>query len=257
MIGIDLSITPWKIIKDNTYEVAVLPWGATEPHNLHLPYLTDCIISKEIALRVVSKVAKNKAIVLPEIAMGSQNPGQTDYTFCIHYTQETQKHILSDIVQSLEKQKISKILIINGHMGNCLKPIIRDLKQTNPKTDIILVNWLDIPELPHSKYFTNKEDHAGEIETSAMMYLRPELTNLSDAGLGLHKGFSMSTLNRKIGWTPRNWKLETEDTGIGNPSLSTVDKGKSYICDVINIISELLLEFIEKRPYVIEETESN
>ena len=253
MIGIELGITPWKEIKKYKYSVAVIPWGATEPHNLHLPYLTDCILAKDIALRVVSNVAKNKAIVLPEIAMGSQNPGQTEYPFCIHYTQETQKHILSDIVVSLEKQGITKILIINGHMGNCFKPIIRDLKQTNPKTDIIVVNWLDIPELPHSKYFDNEEDHAGEIETSAMMYLHPELINLSDAGKGQSKGFSMSTLKRKIGWTPRNWKLETEDTGIGDPGLSTVDKGKSYICDVINLISELLTEFIEKRPYAVKE----
>jgi creatinine amidohydrolase len=253
MIGIQLGITPWKEIKKYKYSVAVIPRGATEPHNLHLPYLTDCILAKDIALKVVSNVAKNKAIVLPEIAMGSQNPGQTEYPFCIHYTQETQKHILSDIVVSLEKQGITKILIINGHMGNCFKPIIRDLKQTNPKTDIIVVNWLDIPELPHSKYFDNEEDHAGEIETSAMMYLHPELINLSDAGKGLSKGFSMSTLRRKIGWTPRNWKLETEDTGIGDPGLSTVDKGKSYICDVINLISELLTEFIEKRPYAVKE----
>lgn len=257
MIGLDLRITPWKKIKNNTYKVAVIPWGATEPHNLHLPYLTDCILAKEIALQAVSNVAKDQAMVLPEIAMGSQNPGQTDYPFCIHYTQETQKHILTDIVVSLEKQGIYKILIINGHMGNCFKPIIRDLKQTNSRTDIIVINYLDIPELPHSKYFMNDEDHAGEIETSVMMYLHPELVKLSDAGPGLSKGFSMETLKRKIGWTPRNWKYETTDTGIGNPGLSTIDKGKSYICDVINLVSQLLQEFIENKPYATEETKDN
>lgn len=249
MIGIELGITPWKIIKDNNYEVAVIPWGALEPHNLHLPYLTDCILAKEISLSVVSKSGLNKAIVLPEISMGSQNPGQTTYTGCIHYTQETQKHILLDIVVSLKLQGITKILIINGHMGNCFKPIIRDIKQLYPETDIIVVNYLDIPELPHSKYFENQEDHAGEIETSLMMYLKPELVNLSYCGTGENKGFSMKTLLRKVGWAPRNWIKETDDTGIGDPRLSSSEKGRAYFLDAVNLISELLSEFIKSRPY--------
>lgn len=255
MIGIDLGITPWKEIKKINPIVAVIPWGATEPHNLHLPYLTDCILAKEVALESVKKVGNGKAIVLPEIAMGSQNPGQTEYTGCIHYTQETQKHILSDIVVSLGRQKITKIVIINGHMGNCFKPIVRDLKQTYPKTDIIVVNYLDIPELPHSKYFENTEDHAGEVETSLMMYLKPSLVKLSDCGSGQSNGFKMSTLRRKIGWTPRDWSKETSDTGIGDPGLSTVDKGKLYFRDATDLISELLREFIELRPYGDDNTE--
>ena len=36
-----LSETTWKTVKNTHYEVAVLPWGAVEPHNLHLPYGTD------------------------------------------------------------------------------------------------------------------------------------------------------------------------------------------------------------------------
>ncbi len=249
MIGIELGITPWKEVKQIKPELVIIPWGATEPHNLHLPYLTDCILAKSIAIEAVRIGGLGKALVLPEIAMGSQNPGQLEYTGCIHYTQETQKHILSDMVVSLEGQDITKIIIINGHMGNCFKPIIRDLKQTHPQTDIILVDYLKIPELPHSKYFENTEDHAGEIETSLMMYLRPDLVKLSDCGPGLSKGFSMSTLRRKIGWAPRNWKYETSDTGIGDPGLSTVDKGRSYFKDVTNLIAELVREFIISRPY--------
>ena len=36
-----LGETTWKIVKDTNYEVALLPWGATEAHNFHLPYATD------------------------------------------------------------------------------------------------------------------------------------------------------------------------------------------------------------------------
>lgn len=49
-IGIDLTVSPFGKVKDEDYKLAVLPWGATEPHNQHLPYLTDCILSQEVAL---------------------------------------------------------------------------------------------------------------------------------------------------------------------------------------------------------------
>ena len=42
---IDLSVSCYGSVKDLSYDVAILPWGATEPHNYHLPYLTDCILS--------------------------------------------------------------------------------------------------------------------------------------------------------------------------------------------------------------------
>lgn len=36
--------------------LVLLPWGATEPHNLHLPYLTDCILSHDIAVEAAVKL---------------------------------------------------------------------------------------------------------------------------------------------------------------------------------------------------------
>lgn len=41
---IDLSVSCYGKVKDVKYDFVVLPWGVTEPHNLHLPYLTDCIL---------------------------------------------------------------------------------------------------------------------------------------------------------------------------------------------------------------------
>ena len=41
---IDLTVSCYGKVKDVKYDVVILPWGATEPHNLHLPYLTDCIL---------------------------------------------------------------------------------------------------------------------------------------------------------------------------------------------------------------------
>ena len=103
-IGFDLCVTPYGKVKNKHYSIAILPWGATEPHNLHLPYLTDCILSQAIAIDAIRRLQKefqHNAMVLPPVAMGAQNPGQRDLPFCLHYRFETQKAILSDIIASL------------------------------------------------------------------------------------------------------------------------------------------------------------
>ena len=47
---VDLSISCYGEVKDGRYDIVALPWGATEPHNLHLPYMTDCILSHDVAV---------------------------------------------------------------------------------------------------------------------------------------------------------------------------------------------------------------
>ena len=47
---IDLTVSCYGKVKGVKYDVVILPWGATEPHNLHLPYLTDCILPHDIAV---------------------------------------------------------------------------------------------------------------------------------------------------------------------------------------------------------------
>jgi len=245
----DLSLTNYfEVPKPGVYDdfVVVIPWGAIEPHNYHLPYLTDCILAREIALKSVSKLDENsisKAVVFPYIYAGSQNPGQTKYPFCIHFNTETQKAILKDIIFGLHKQRVRKVVILNGHMGNCFKSIVRDLEQ---EFDIIIVviDWLDIPNLPQSDYFENKEDHAGEVETSAMLYFHPELVNMENAGDGNHGDFNIDGLKNKTGWTPRDWSRISKDTGVGDPRKATQEKGEVYIEKVTDEISKLIKDLI-------------
>lgn len=245
-IGIDLSVTPYGKVKNETYEMAILPWGATEPHNMHLPYLTDCILSQQVALDAASKFyasTSKRVMVLPPVAMGAQNPGQRDLKFCIHYRYETQRAILADLVASLHHQGLRKLLIINGHGGNSFKSMIRDLAVDYPDFLIASTEWYTI--VPPNGFFEEKDDHAGELETSVMMHYCPELVNLSDAGSGSARPFALSSLNEKTAWVPRNWLKVTSDTGIGNPRKATAEKGKAYAEALVQRIVKLLQELIE------------
>ena len=62
-----LAETNWKNVKDAVYDIAVLPWGATEAHNYHLPYATDNIEATAIACEAARMARDNgaKIIVLP------------------------------------------------------------------------------------------------------------------------------------------------------------------------------------------------
>ena len=123
----DLSVSTYGVARQYNYDVVILPWGATEPHNLHLPYLTDCILSHDIAVEAAVKAFRQfgvRAMVMPPVQMGSQNPGQRDLPFCVHYRYETQRAILSDLVANLHHQGMRKMLIINGHGGNNFKNMI-------------------------------------------------------------------------------------------------------------------------------------
>lgn len=53
---VDLSVSCLGKVKGLKYDVIILPWGATEPHNLHLPYLTDCILPHDIAVEAAEMV---------------------------------------------------------------------------------------------------------------------------------------------------------------------------------------------------------
>jgi creatinine amidohydrolase len=231
---LNLEISNYGQVKNLNYDVVVLPWGATEPHNFHLPYLTDCILSREIALdaaRLVNERSGINCMVLPPVNMGSQNPGQRELPFCIHARYETQKAILTDIVASLSVQGIRKLFIINGHGGNNFKNMIRDLSLDYPDFLIATSDWYSI--VSPKGFFEEPGEHADELETSVMMYYHPELVNLAEAGKGQSKTFSVQSLNDKVAWIPRNWQKISEDTGIGNPLKSTAKKGEVYAKAVV------------------------
>ena len=248
----DLSFAAYGVVKDLKYDMVLLPWGATEPHNQHLPYLTDCILSHDVAAEASRKVFEKhgvRTMVLPPMSMGSQNPGQRDLHFCIHYSHSTQAAILADIVASLHHQGVRKLLIINGHGGNSFKDIIRDLSVTYPDFLIASSEWFKMAKA--KDFFEEPGDHADEIETSVMMHYHPEFVNLDEAGEGKGKSFSIPAMREGKVWLPRHWNLVTEDTGIGSPMKSTAEKGKRFAEACV----DAYVEFIRSFSAITDQTE--
>lgn len=240
---IDLSLSAYGVTRHLDYDVVILPWGATEPHNLHLPYLTDAILAHDVAVDAAQLAFSDhgiRAMVLPPVAMGAQNPGQRDLKFCIHYRYDTQRAILADTVASLHHQGFRKLLIINGHGGNTFKSMIRDLAVDYPDFFILSSEWFTV--LPAKEWFDAPGDHADELETSVMMHYHPELVELCEAGEGKANPFALQSLREKTAWLPRHWTQVTADTGIGNPCLATAEKGCRFAEAVARKYALLLKE---------------
>src|SRR5712692_58527 len=114
-----LNELTWKTVRDARYEVAVLPWGATEAHNLHLPYSTDNVETERIAALAARHATERGArvVVLPVVPFGV-NTGQLDIPLCVNLNPSTQALVLRDVATALAGQGVPKLVILNGHGGN-------------------------------------------------------------------------------------------------------------------------------------------
>ena len=166
-----LAETNWQTVEHTPYEVAILPWGATEAHNYHLPYSTDVVQCDEIvaAAAHIAWEQDAKVIVLPTVPFGV-NTGQLDIKLDLNLNPSTQLAVLQDLVEALAHQGIPKLLIVNGHGGNDFKQMVRELL---PRFAMFIccMDWYRIAD---QELFAAGGDHANEMETSLMQYLRPE-----------------------------------------------------------------------------------
>src|SRR3989440_1015805 len=119
----------YRQLLDYKPNVAILPWGATEAHNYHLPHGTDVIEATAVAARSAEIAHERgaKPIVLPTIPFGNDEQ-QLDQVATISISTRTAAAILRDVVRSLARQNIDRVLILNAHGGNEHKPLIRDIQ---------------------------------------------------------------------------------------------------------------------------------
>ena len=236
-----LGDATWSTVREAETAVAVLPWGATEAHNRHLPYATDTIQSEGVALRAaeIAKEAGAAITVLPAVPFGV-NTGQLDIPFCLNLNPSTQALVLRDLAGSVERAGARALVIVNGHGGNDFRQMIRELQPATPLF-LCAINWYSC--VNPAPFFDEPGDHAGELETSVMLHLAPELVRpLAEAGPGRARRFRIQGLREGWAWAPRAWTKVTDDTGVGNPSRGSAEKGARFFAAVTKQIGGFLVE---------------
>jgi creatinine amidohydrolase len=160
--------------------VVILPVGSTEAHGPHLPLGTDVIISEEMSLRAVQKLAVRgiEARLLPAIAY-SVTDFSADFPGTISINRETATALVRDVCTSLYKQGARLVVIANSHLEpEHINSINDALEQVRQETGRIVAfpdkrrrRWAETL----SDEFRRGDCHAGSYETSLVMAARPEL----------------------------------------------------------------------------------
>jgi len=237
-----LGETNWRALKDTRFDMAILPWGATEAHNYHLPYATDVYEADFLAAEAAKLAWERGArpVVLPTIPFGV-NTGQSDIYLDINLNPSTQMAILDDVITVLNRQGIKKLLIFNSHGGNDFKALVRELGLRFPDMFICVSNWFMALKRPD--YIKENGDHADEIETSLMLYLKPELVLAKQFwGAGRSKKFRIAAFSEGWVWAERKWSQISEDTGVGDPQYASREKGARFFKEVTEKLADLVFD---------------
>lgn len=231
-------------LRDKKWEVAVLPFGATEPHNLHMPYGTDNFEVEEIGARACGKAyeAGARVLLLPTMPFGiNTNHFQVPGGLAMSVKPTTLWAVVADIVDSLEREGVRKLVLLNGHGGNELKPLMRELHHRT-KVFLCLCDWFRMvaDELP--KIFSRPGEHADEMESSLGLAFFPDLMKPELADDGAPLPSRLEAINK--GWVSitRPWHLATKNTGLGDPSAASADKGRRLMNVVVERLSGFFVE---------------
>jgi creatinine amidohydrolase len=243
-------------IRGRSWQVAVLPFGATEPHNLHMPYGTDNFQVELIGRGACEHAYRRGAAVtlLPTVPFGvNTNHLQVPGALALSVTPSTLLKLLTDLVESLERQGVCKLVLLNGHGGNELKPLMRELHHRT-SVFLCLCDWYKLAADVYGEIFAQPGEHADEVETSLGLAYFAELLGQIRAGSGQVRPTRFDAINR--GWISitRPWHLATADTGIGDPAHATAEKGRRLMDVVTQRLGQFLYELAtstkdERFPY--------
>lgn len=225
-------------------DTAILPCGAIEQHGPHLPVDIDYYDAVYLAKRVASECSDPKPFVLPPVPYGVSYHHE-DFKGTLSVSNNALAAFIHDIGCNLARAGIKKLIILNGHGDNA--PTLKYAAQTINRESQIFV-CVETGETSDKDLYglidTPNDIHAGEIETSTTLALRPELVNMDKAvneTLNFGSRYLDFTSERGVPWYARTKKLS--NTGImGDPTKATTEKGVK----MWDIMTKHLVKFVEE-----------
>jgi len=245
-----LAETNYGHVKQNHYEVAVLPLGATEPHNLHLPYGTDVLEGTIVGEHICQAAHERgaKVVLLPAVPYGTET-NMRKFPLAMNLNPSTLYAVVTDLVESLVQSGIRKIVLLNSHGGNEMRPLMREL-YGKTSAHLFLCNWYHTIADKYEDIFEVPEDHAGEMETSfALAYFSELVARNEDGALAADQGQTAKTRFEALnqGWVSlaRPWHLLTTNTGSGNPHAAAAEKARQMMDLLVGRLAPFLVELSE------------
>ena len=211
---------------------AIIPVGSLEQHGAHLPVSTDSLIAEYIAKLLSEKVG---AFVLPVISYGVSFEHKP--MFNVSLRNSTLSTMLCDTCISLAENRIREIIILNGHHGNtgALQYIPQEIQSKIP-------SYVNIHILHYWQMMTPEFDHAGEVETSLVLAIAPELVHM-DRAMPNSKDLSKSrAAYNSLTNAPGSFPKITGNGVWGDPMKATASKGDKLIKEIIANLTKTIDE---------------
>jgi len=233
--------------------IALLPLGAMEQHGPHLPVSTDATIAEEMCTRGASLVPDE----IPLFVLPTQDIGKStehiQYEGTLTHTARTLLDSWMEIGESVSRAGIRKLVFFNAHGGQpqIMEIVCRELRVQFDMMTVGCSGWSFGPpavDLPGDE--RRHGIHAGQVETSMMLYLRPDLVRMEHAqnysGLLAEVEKKFKRL-RIIGSTYMGWQSQDLHPGgcSGDATLATTELGKLYVDHYTSSLAEMLQEVAE------------
>jgi creatinine amidohydrolase len=213
--------------------VVLMVTGALEAHGKHLPLSTDAILPTYLAGKVAEKT---KALVLPTIPFGD-SWDFNNFEGTISIDPRILSRYYASVMKGVFKHRFKYIIVLNGHGGNvpALKLAAKDATENGERFVIIVNWWRDLANTARKLVEETPGGHAAEDETSEVMYVRPDLVDMSKA-----VSYRVVSKFDIISGTYRDELLPS--AMYGDPRKATEEKGRL----IIEQAEEELIELVNQ-----------
>lgn len=237
--------------------VAVLPVAATEQHGPHLPLSVDTVLAEGVIAAALPHLASDLPVLfLPTQAVGL-SPEHAGFAGTLSLRAETILRLWTDIGESVAAAGVRKLLLLNAHGGqvSVMDLVARDLRARLGML-VYSVNWYQLPLINAQgqdlQALLGPEElrfgiHAGALETSMMLALKPALVDMAQA-----QNFKSSAQARaasydilgngksaKLGWQTQDYN---PSGAVGNAAAASAPFGQLLVEAAGLALAQLLAE---------------
>ena len=212
-------------------KTVIIPVGTVEEHGPHLPLSTDTLQAMELAKRVAQRM---NVFIAPPLHYGFCRSTRC-HPGTISVSTGALRAMVRDIVRSLHLQGLRSFVILSGHAGSihmaALNEVGEELLDEIQEISIAVLSGMDLFPDKGELVETEGDSHAGEVETSMMLSIRPEL--VKGRAAKEYPAFPRPILvrDKRKYWPGGVW---------GDPSKASRDKGEKMILLAVDKVIDLI-----------------